>query len=519
MTARKRTLITIGVALGVFLGALDTTIVGTAMPTVIASLGGLSLYSWVFAIYMLTSTVATPIFGKLSDLFGQKPLFIAAIGIFLLGSILSGAAQTMEQLILFRGLQGIGGGGLFALAFTIIGAVFTPVERPRLQSVISATWALASIVGPTTGGLIVDHLGWRWTFFVNVPIGIVPVLLVLYALSEGRQVEASRRSIDYWGAALLTAGVGALLLAVLEGGQSGAWGSANVLALFAAAAALLAIFLAVERSAREPIVPLHLFGNRVFAASNAGNFLTGLALFGSVSFIPLFVQGVLGGSAVAAGAVLTPLSLGWAAGSVVAGQIVNRVGYRAVSFAGMLLMTGGFYLFTLMGVASDATEVGRNMLLVGIGMGLIAPTSVVAIQNNIGRLNMGAATSSVQFFRNIGGTIGVSLMGALLSSVMYGEVAKAAKGGLLGGIGSGAVSGLADPQVLMQADARLQLPQAVVQVLQNGMATALQGVFIIGLIALAIGLLPAFLMPRSTPAQDLAREKAGEAALGSGTQA
>ena len=507
MAGRKRLLVTVAVALGIFLGALDTTIVGTAMPTVIASLGGLSLYSWVFASYMLTSTVAAPIFGKLSDLFGRKVLFVIAIAIFLTGSALCGGAQTMEQLILFRGLQGIGGGGLFALAFTIIGVVFSPLERPRLQGMMSAMWAIASIVGPTTGGFIVENLGWRWTFYVNLPIGIIPAALVLYALPEQQQVSQQRRQVDYAGALLLAGGVVALLLAVMAGGQAAPWGSPYILSLFGAAVLLLAAFLWVERRSPEPMVPLHLFRNRVFSVTNGGNFLTGLALFGSASFIPLFVQGVLGGSAMAAGAAVTPLSLGWPAGSVVGGQLVNRIGYRRISLIGTTLMTAGFYLLTSMGIRSEPAEVGRNVFIIGLGMGLIAPTLVVAIQNNVGREYLGTATSSVQFFRNIGGTLGVSVMGALMANVMYREIAQAGRTGQLNGVAGTLGQQLANPQLLMQADTRSQLPVAVLQVMQNGLAQALHGVFLLGLFALAAGVLLAFLMPDSTPAADMARER------------
>ena len=508
MTGGKRFLVIVAVALGIFLGALDTTIVGTAMPTVIASLGGLGLYSWVFASYMLTSTVAAPIFGKLSDLFGRKILFVVAIAIFLAGSALCGGAQTMEQLILFRGLQGIGGGGLFALAFTIIGAVFTPVERPRLQGAMSAMWAIASIVGPTTGGFIVDNLGWRWTFFVNLPIGLIPAALVLYALPEQRQAGQQRRPIDYGGALLLAGGVVALLLAVMEGGQAAPWGSPYILSLFAAALLLLAGFLLVERRSPEPIVPLNLFGNRVFAVSNGGNFLTGLALFGAAGFIPLFVQGVLGESATAAGAAITPLSLGWPAGSIIGGQIVNRIGYRRISVAGTMLMTAGFYLLASMGVQTEPAEVGRNVFIIGLGMGLIAPTLVVAIQNNVRREQLGAATSSAQFFRSIGGTLGVSVMGALMANVMYREMAAAGRAGLLDGVAGALGRQLGDPQLLMQAETRSQLPAPVLQALQNGLALALHDVFLLGLVALAAGVLLALLMPDSTPAADMARERA-----------
>ncbi|MBI2863396.1 MAG: MFS transporter [Chloroflexi bacterium] len=498
----RRKLITIGIALGMFLSALDTTIVGTAMPTVIASLGGTELFSWVFATYMLASTTSTPLFGKLSDLFGQRTLFVVAVGLFLLGSALAGASQTMTQLIVFRAIQGIGGGGLMALAFTIIGHVFSPTERPKIQGVLSAMWAIASIVGPATGGLIVDHLSWRWTFFINLPIGVIPVVLILANLEDVRR-QGAKPAVDYVGAALLSASIVSLLFALLRAGTEG-WASLSTLGLFALAAILLAVFVVNERRVEEPIVPLGLFRLRTFSVCNLGNLITGAALFGITGFIPLFVQGVLSGSATAAGMALMPLSWGWPLGSIVGGQAVNRLGYRNVGIVGMAFMVSGFYLLAGMGVDSTPIIVGRNMFLAGLGMGLLTPTVSAAIQNAVPRAQMGVASSSVVFYRSIGGTVGVSVAGAILNSQMIVWASKLVGGDSLRSLSASLGINLGDPQVLLKPELGGALPAAVRAALGQSLSNSLSTLFAVCLVLLVFGLVVSLFMPNSTPAKDMA---------------
>lgn len=499
----RRTLVTTGILLGIFLAALDSTVVGTAMPTVIASLGGTALYSWVFASYMLTLTTATPIFGKLCDLFGQKLPFALSVGLFLLGSALSGSAQTMPQLIVFRALQGIGGGGILAVAFTIIGHIFAPTERPKVQGLLGMVWAFSSIVGPTTGGFIVDHFSWRWTFFINMPIGVVPVILVLANLQDSRQ-RNEKPTIDFVGAICLAASLVSLLLALLQGSTDG-WTSTYILGLFVASIVLLLIFIWNESRTPEPIVPLSLFRLRTFSLCNLDNLLAGAALFGILGFIPLFVQGVLGGSATSAGIALMPLNLGWPLGSLIAGQLVNRTGYRNMGIVGMALLAAGFYMLQGMGVDSDPLTVGRNMFVVGLGMGSLTPTLNVAVQNAVPRTHMGVASASVVFYRNIGGTVGVSVMGAIINSQMVVWVSQLVDSSLAKSLSATVGTSLSDPQVLLKPELTGQLPPGVASALEQSLANSLHSVFIVSMFISLIGLIVATFMLNSTPAKDMER--------------
>lgn len=503
-TMTRRTLVTIGLCFGIFIAALDTTIVGTAMPTVIASLGGTELYTWVFAAYMLAFTTSTPIFGKLSDLFGQKVLFASGIGLFLLGSVLCGNAQTMAQLIIFRGLQGIGGGALMAMSFTILGHVFSPTERPKMQGVLSAVWAVASVIGPATGGFIIDHLSWRWTFYVNIPIGAIPAALILFNLRDARTREAgARTAIDFVGALTLAASILSLLLALLLGDTNG-WASAGILALFILSAALLALFVWNESRSSEPIVPLSLFRLRTFSVCNLENLLSGAALFGITAFIPLFVQGVQGRSATLAGMALMPLSVAWSVGSIIGGQTVNRVGYRNITVAAMAFMATGFYLLTGLSIDSAPFTVGLDMFVAGLGMGLLTPTATSAVQNAVPRYHMGVASSSIAFYRNIGGTLGVSVLGAVLNSQMVLWASRLVDSSLVNSV-NGVNIALHGPQILLKPELSALLPEAALSALEHALLNSLHTVFTLALLMATAGFLASWLVPNSTPRKDAER--------------
>jgi EmrB/QacA subfamily drug resistance transporter len=481
-------MVTVGLITGAFLAALDAAIVGTAMPTVIASLGGTELYTWVFAAFMLAFTTATLLFGKLSDLFGQRVLYAAAIGLFLLGSGLCGAAQSMVQLIIFRAVQGVGAGGLMAMSLTIVGHVFTPDERPRMQGLMSAMWAIASLAGPAVGGLLSDHLSWRWVFYVNLPVGIVPAALILTHLTDTRRDDA-HPVIDFAGAALLAATVLCLLFALLWGPTLG-WTAPRVLGLLGATALLLALFVWNERSVREPIVPFALFRLRAFSVCSLENFLTGAALFGIMGFIPLFAQGVLGTSATRAGTTMMPMSIGWPIGSIVAGRILGRFGYRALAAAGLLLMMAGFALLVRLGVDATPAEVGLAMLVVGAGMGTLTPTVTAGVQNAVPRAHMGVASASVAFYRNVGGSIGVSVLGAVLHSRMA-TAALAAVGEAGAALPATFAADPGDPKILLDPGLLATLPAGVVAALRAALATSLSTVFAVSFVTVAVGLLAA----------------------------
>jgi EmrB/QacA subfamily drug resistance transporter len=415
-SGRAKALIMGAAMLGLFLAAMDQTVVGTAMPRVIAELRGLELYSWVFTAYMLTSTIAVPIVGKLSDLYGRKPFFIAGVVIFLLGSALSGMSQTMTQLILFRGLQGVGGGFLFANTFAVIGDLFAPGERAKYAGLMSGVFGLASVIGPLVGGTLTDHLNWRWVFYVNLPLGLVtiPVLaFVLPSFAGGR----GERKIDYLGAMTLAGGLAPLLLALSWGGREYPWASTQILGLFAASAVVLLAFLWVESRAAEPIIPLALFRNDIFAVSMLVTFITGVGLFANSMLIPLFMQGVRGQSATASGLLLTPMTLGIVSGSTIAGQFISRFGrYRTVTMAGLVVVTGAMFLLSLLHRDERYVTLAANMFMAGFGMGFTIPTLVVAAQNAVPYDVLGIVTSLVQFARSVGGTIGLALLGTLMAN-------------------------------------------------------------------------------------------------------
>ncbi|MFL5920471.1 MAG: MDR family MFS transporter [Gaiellaceae bacterium] len=403
-----------GLMVALLLAALDQTIVATALPQVVSDLGGISQYSWVFTAYMLGSTVTVPLYGKLGDAHGRKPLFIVAITIFLVGSALCGLAQNMVQLVVFRAIQGVGAGGLFPLTLAMVGMIVPPRDRGRYQGLIGSVFAAASIIGPLIGGFIVDNTSWRWIFFVNLPVGVVALAVILVTMPK--RATKQEHSIDWLGSAILAAGTTALLLGLVWGGREYPWGSQQVLGALAAAVALLGVFALFERRVAEPILPFDLLRNQTVASSVACMALVGMAMFGTISFVPLFVQGVIGTSATASGAVLTPLMLGAVVTSALSGQIVSRTGrYRPNTLIGPVVLGIGELLLWRMDVHSTNGEAARNMAIAGIGLGMMMQIFVLSIQNSVNRRQMGAATALSQFSRSIGATLGVTLMGVIVN--------------------------------------------------------------------------------------------------------
>ncbi|HET8846931.1 MAG TPA: MDR family MFS transporter [Ktedonobacteraceae bacterium] len=414
MTRQAKTIVIIALMLGMALAALDTTIVGTAMPSIVGKLGGFSLYSWVFSIYLLTSTTTVPIYGKLADLYGRKPIFLVGTFLFLLGSIASGTAQSMEQLILFRALQGIGAGAVLPLVLTIIGDVFELKERARVQGFFSGVWGVASVVGPAIGGLIVDHFSWRWVFYINVPFGLVSALLLTIFFKE--DVERTKPRLDYLGTAALTGAIVALLFALLQGGSSWDWISLPSLGLMAVFVLLLAVFIWQERRAPEPILPLTLFQNRIIAVASIGGLVLGVTMFGITTYVPLFVQGVKGGTATNAGITLMPLLLSWPLAAIASGRLVLRFGYRNVAVMGAISTSIGAAMLLFLNPDSGLPWLIISMILIGVGLGIDSTAFVLSVQNAVPWNMRGVATASTQFVRTIGGTIGVALMGTILNT-------------------------------------------------------------------------------------------------------
>lgn len=495
MSSRRRWAVTIGVMTGMFIAALEATVVGTAMPTVIATLGGLNHYSWVFTAYIVTSTVTVPIWGKLSDLYGRRLPYQIGIGIFLLGTLLSGMSMSMTQLIIFRAVQGLGAGALVPLAVTIIGDIFTLKERARMQALFSGVWGLSSVIGPIVGGFITDRISWRWVFFINLPIGVVAAIILGFALKEPKL--EGKPKIDYAGTIVLTAAISLLMLAMVEGGTSAATLLAPLnLLLFGCSAVLLLLFILIEKRAADPIIPFNLFKNPTIKVSVISGFLAGFAMFGGISFIPLFAQAALGASATQAGSLLTPLMLSWVTMSVIGGRVLLKIGYRTISIIGFIILTIGFALLTQFERTTAYFWLYFDLVLIGSGLGLTMLTLLIAVQQAVERTKLGIATSLNQFTRSIGGAFGVAIMGAVLTAGLASQLHKAATSGTTPLTESQATAFASNPNDLVDPQAKAGIPPEILVVFQNSMAAAIHPAFLVATIASGLALFAAFFLPK-----------------------
>jgi len=460
--------------LSLFLASMESTVVATAMPTIVGQLGGLEHYSWVFSAYMLTSTTTVPLYGKLSDLYGRRKLYVLAMALFLVGSILSGQAHSLTQLIFARGLQGVGAGGIMPLAFILIGEMFTLEQRARMQGFFSGVWGVSSIVGPLLGGFLVDQLSWRWVFYINIIPGLLAAALVAFAWRD--QLHGHGKPVvDYAGAGLLTAGVVTLLLGLMEYGTSSSW------ILIGASFVLFLALLWVENRAADPILPLHLFRERLFAISITHGILTGWAMFGSISFIPLFVQSVLGTSATRAGITIAPMLLGWVGASIIGTRLLLKVGYRRLAIVGTSFLVIGSFLMSRVDANINQYMLMSFVTLMGIGMGFAIPPFLIAVQTTVERRYLGTATSTMQFSRSIGGTLGVSVMGAALSTRLASNLSAS-------GLDLDLVTRLLNP---------LPGSETVIdQGVRIAVANAINLVFVIAFVAALLGLAVTFFSPR-----------------------
>lgn len=505
LSKRRRRVVTAGVMLGMFLAALEATVVGTAMPTVIASLGGLDRYSWVFSAYLLTSTVTVPVWGRLSDLYGRRLFYLIGVAFFLVGSALSGASQSITQLIAFRAIQGLGAGALIPLSMTINGDIYTLRERTRMQGLFSGVWGLASILGPLAGGFITDSISWRWVFYINIPFGLAAAVVVGFALVEPKRIE--RPVIDYAGAIWLTVAITLLLLVLVESGDPAIWG--NPLTLVAVGGILISsvLFFRTEKRAAEPIVPLSLFRNRIIAVGSITAFMVGAAMFGALSFVPLFVQGTMGGTATEAGALLTPFLLGWVIMSVVGGRLMFRVGYRPTILAGLFVLLMSFVVFTTFGATTPRSWLLVDVLAMGIGMGLVMFALLITVQNSVGRSQLGIATSLNQFSRSIGQTVGVAVMGTVMTISLASHIAEIQQES---GLPAEDVARVVhNPSALVDPIARAGQKPELIHAMSGALGGALHNVFLTGAALAFLAFLSGFWLPAGqvTAGTESARER------------
>jgi len=493
---RERRLVTAAILLGMFLAALEATAVATAVPTAVGELGGVAHYSWVFSAYLLTSTTTVPLFGKLADLFGRKRTYLWSVAIFLVGSALCGFARSFPQLILFRAVQGLGAGGVSPVATTIAGDIYTLEERGRIQGIFSGIWAMASLIGPLLGGLLTDHLSWRWIFYLNLPFGLLSAWMIQRWMRE-KTVRTEHR-LDILGNVSLTAAVTLLLLALLEGPELWGWTDVRTLGLLAGSVAGLAVFVWQERRTPEPMLPLDLFQNRLIAVASVGNFLIGALLYSVTAYVPMFGQGVLGGTAVKAGSILAPILLGWPIASTLAGRLLLKVDYRPLTIFGSVIVMTGCALLALTHAGTTGLWIMVAMMITGFGLGFNSMPYLLGVQNAVPWRRRGVATSSVQFFRNIGGAISVAALGALLNARLQ----------AIAGPGVDANATL-DPKL------RAGLAPEALHKLTSALLHGLQGTFVAIAAMSAVFLITALLFPRGSARSLMDREESRVTETGS----
>jgi EmrB/QacA subfamily drug resistance transporter len=488
----RRGLVLSGVIAAVFLAAMESTVVATAMPTVIASLGGIRIYSWTFSAFLLTSTVSMPIWGRLADELGRRRAYLAGLALFLAGSTLAGLSQSMEQLIGFRALQGLGAGSLISIGMTIVGDLYGVERRAKMQGYFSSVWGIASVAGPLVGGFLTDRVSWRWVFYINLPFGLLAAAAIAAGLrSEGR--DRPRAAFDLLGMVVFAAAISTLLVGLAEIGDGPAERPTGV-GLVVLSGLLLILFVVVERRVTHPVIPLRLFRNPVLRAAAVTGLLAGMAMFGALAYVPLYLQAVTASSATQAGWVLMPFVLGWVVFSVVGARLVLRVGYRGVVLVGMAGLVLAFVRLAGWDASLTRVAAGRDMALAGVGMGLVFVPMLIAVQNSVQRSVLGSATSLTGFFRQVGGAVGVAVMGAAMTFRLEHALAH-----LVATAPADLQEPLrrlaAHPDLAVDPIARATLGEAVLGQMRPVLAYAVGGVFVVGLVIAVAALFSALLVP------------------------
>jgi EmrB/QacA subfamily drug resistance transporter len=485
VTGRRLWLIVGALMTGMLLAALDQTIVATALPTIVGDLGGASHLAWVVTAYLLASTASTPLWGKLGDMYGRKRFFQAAIVIFLAGSALAGASQSILELIAFRGLQGLGGGGLIIGAQTIIGDVVSPRNRGRYQGMFGAVFAVASVLGPLLGGLFVDNLSWRWVFYANLPLGAIALLVTAAALPGA--LSRVHHVIDYLGTVLIALAAASLVLLTSLGGTTYAWGSAPIVFLAVAGVLLIILFVLAERRAAEPVLPLSLFRNRVFSASGAIGFVVGFAMFGAITFLPLYLQIVKGVDPTVSGLRLFPLIAGLLTTSIGSGLLISHSGrYKVFPILGTGIMAAGLFLLSTLTPSSGTVTSSLSMFVLGVGIGAVMQVLIIAVQSAVEHKDLGTATAGATFFRSMGGSFGTAVFGAIFANALAGHLARS-----LGGVKLpvGVTGASVSPRALAT------LPASAHTAFVDAYASSLQTVFLIAVPIAVVGFVLAWLLP------------------------
>ncbi|WP_170007120.1 MDR family MFS transporter [Bacillus fonticola] len=517
---RQKIMIMLAIMSAMLFAALNQTIVGTALPTIIADLGGFDLYSWIFTIYMLTSSVTAVLVGKLSDIYGRKPFILIGIGVFTLGSFLSGLSETTIQLIIYRGIQGFGAGMIMSTAFTAVGDLFAPRERGRWQGIMGSVFGLASVFGPTLGGWIVDNTDWNWVFWIFLPFGLVAFGMIakLFPAQEKRE----REPVDFQGSILLTLTIVPLLLAFTWGGQDYDWVSFPIIGLFVATIIALIFFIWTEGRTKSAVMPLELFKNDIFTLSNITGFILGMGMFGAIMYMPMFIQGVMGASASESGFIMMPMTLSMVAASTIGGQLITKTGkYRIFASIGLFVMGAGMVFISTLNADSTFWLVIAGIIILGAGLGLSMPVFTLAVQNAVDHKYLGVATASSQLFRQIGGTVGVAIMGSLMNLSITKNLEESGMSLPSDPALAGELGQFADPQALLNQDQiesvraslsgeELVVFDQLIGSLIEALGSSISFVFLIGAIAIGVGFILTFFL------REIPLRTSNEAAVGEG---